>query len=262
MTGEANDLFNRLKRILGTVDARFADNEMQDSMECIFVILNRIKEYHQVPTVCRRVTSNEPNWVEETFFHEVVETFECISCGWSKDLKGQVEMGVYLDLENDVRPGHDQHTSLQSLFTESFGQEERDVRCTFCGGSKAMSTRKISRLPRVLSLYAKRFRNHARGKDSRPVEIPEFVNVSEVLGQSVRLPDRNAEDKLVDVLHIGRKSLKDEEFKYKLSSVVSHFGVGMNSGHYVADVLRSNLGGLWFHCDDERTTLTNSHSVR
>jgi len=53
------------------------------------------------------------------------------------------------------------------------------------------------------------------------------------------------------------------QHSYKLQSVVSHQGFSATSGHYVADVCRSDVGStpLWFRYDDDSVTATSLDEV-
>jgi len=53
------------------------------------------------------------------------------------------------------------------------------------------------------------------------------------------------------------------QYSYKLQSVVSHHGFSATSGHYVADVCRSDVGStpLWFRYDDDSVTATSLDEV-
>ena len=51
------------------------------------------------------------------------------------------------------------------------------------------------------------------------------------------------------------------EQRYRLASVVSHFGPSTAAGHYVADVFRFDAGG-WFRYDDTVVTETDITAVR
>lgn len=51
-----------------------------------------------------------------------------------------------------------------------------------------------------------------------------------------------------------------EQLSYQPQSVVSHHGLTATAGHYVADILRYDLGG-WLRYDDQEVTRTSLEVV-
>ena len=84
--------------------------------------------------------------------------------------------------------------SLQQLLEESLAMETRTRRCEVCEGDVATVTGSLVKLPRVLIIFLKRFRysmpgDSNSGKDNRRVTIPEILCVSNLVSETVHLPD-------------------------------------------------------------------------
>lgn len=98
-----------------------------------------------------------------------------------------------------------------------------DARCEKCNSMGLQKYTNISRMPRVLIICMKRFQydNHGKlKKNNQCVSIDEHFSVEE-----------NG-----NIKHV-----------YELTSMVSHYGSGINSGHYNVDVLRNSS---WYNVDD------------
>ena len=107
-----------------------------------------------------------------------------------------------------------------------------------CNHSEATLKTKITLLPPILIIYLKRYKYGplTNGKVKKSVRISRTVDLSSVVYEDVKLPK------------IPKKSSACGQYSYKLQSVVSHRGSSATSGHYVADVCRSDVGStpLWF----------------
>jgi ubiquitin C-terminal hydrolase len=91
--------------------------------------------------------------------------------------------------------------------------------CNKC--AKSLQTMKFWRLPKVLTICFKRFRNDS-SKNNVLISIPEEIDVSDFV--------------------IGETTVK-----YELCSIACHMG-SFNNGHYYA--ICKNPNGIWFRLDD------------
>ena len=100
-----------------------------------------------------------------------------------------------------------------------------DWRCDYCdnlGGRKSKRF-KYSNLPKYLIVKlnrALRDRNGVNYKNTRRIKPTHMINVM---------------------------SKEENSYSYKLCGIITHFGAGMETGHYIAEV---EYGRQWYKCDD------------
>ena len=235
--------FRKLEKSLGRLDEQFSGQRQQDASECFGLLLNQVKEF-------QGIFSEKDNLVDKLFGFVKVETSVCCNCGFTKKRTCK-ETSVYCQPSRGLSNQDVERLSsvfgsvtLQNLVLASFSDEHREVCCTWCGGRKAKESVKLARLPQVLHICLKRINFESSGgeKDNSVVNIPQLMNLSDLLKEDVK---SSSGDNL-----------------YQLVSVVSHKGVGATSGHYVADVARLDNDGKWYHYDDQIVSPTTFKALR
>ena len=88
--------------------------------------------------------------------------------------------------------------SLQQLVEQTLAQETREKRCDSCQHETAETSTKITKLPRVLLLFLKRYKYMAVGggtvttstrKVTRLVDIPASINLDSIVSEDVTAPN-------------------------------------------------------------------------
>lgn len=100
------------------------------------------------------------------------------------------------------------------------------------GGKEYVHWDRLTKLPSVLAIQFKRFawdiEKNKLSKDNRSVILPE--------------------DGILDLSkYYDAPEGEPKSARYKVKSMVRHFGSTIHSGHYVAEV---EINGKYFHCDD------------
>ena len=192
--------------------------------------------------------SRKDNLISSCYKHEILETYTCNQCGQVSSLTSS-DVSIWCDVYKSSQEDLD----LQQLLLNNFSNEIREKRCHNCNFNEATLKTKITILPPILVIYLKRFRYglHNNGKVRNCVKFPSLVELSTVVDAEVKLPNTNSRE-----FNSGNHS-------YLLQSVVSHKGSTETSGHYIADVRRSDAGKtpVWFRYDDDTVTKTNLESV-
>ncbi|KAK6311831.1 hypothetical protein J4Q44_G00174950 [Coregonus suidteri] len=248
----------------GTVKAKIKENKkiLQTVKSCIFV-------------------GNEDD--DEQGAHEFVQlefklktTRTCTSCG----------VIVY---------GQEDYNHLSLSLDLYFKPSALECACRDCSGSIASVTRHFLTLPRVLMLHMKRFTagDWEPEKVDDPMSIPADLTLPALCGETAsvqhgarasslgnnnvdNIPANSAEGTLdrpasnsSDQLEKPADSEKGQQTAavrhqtdniYKLSSVISHLGDNMYTGHYISDVLDSRGSG-WLCLDDSRVLRTDEATV-
>ena len=215
----------------------------EDAQEFLGRCLDELSE-----DITKMKIPRKENLISCCFQHEVLETFTCNQCHQVSSVTNS-DVSIWCDISKTSQDNLD----LQQLLLNNFSNEIREKRCHNCDFNEATLKRKITLLPPILVIYLKRFRYglHNSGKIRNCVKFPSLVELSSVVDVEVKLPFTNS------------RQFNSGNHSYLLQSVVSHKGSTETSGHYIADVCRSDAGKtpVWFRYDDDKVTKTNLESV-
>jgi len=209
-----------------------------------------------------------PNYTESKcpcFMHRVFRSEErsdimCRKCGKrSSNLQEMEELSLDMDFARALANSDGTAESIDpgiSLLDclDSFTKAEplEHYKCSGCG-TRGLCEKKLSfqKLPLVLTLQLKRFRQENKKKD---IKISDFV----------QFPLRDLDLSLYLTKGEQRKSslngyhTHDQEM-YDLFGIVEHRGKNLGSGHYIAYVQKN---GIWYICDDEHVQTISDDKVR
>jgi len=203
-----------LKTELEHIDKQFIGNKMQDANEFLSRLMDSMKDNvdqlfqelsPDVNEVKALVTEKEdgskvelPNIVNSNFLSEREETFECMNCH-SKESNRHRDLNFYCTVARAPKPtalgGEDRPVQLHKLVDSTFETNEvRERRCDLesCGHNAALTTNRLTRLPRVLVLHLKRYdfkQGEKSRKISRPVSLPAKLNLTKYIAEDVQLPE-------------------------------------------------------------------------
>lgn len=158
-------------------------------------------------------------------------TVTCLSCRHDS-----VTFQHFLDLPLDISRVNTLNDAINGYFARE-NLEECDYKCESCK-KKVSATKRFSleRAPVVLCIQLKRF-NAMMGKLGKQIQI----NMNLDLPKQIRSGDPN------------------QNYSYKLVSMVTHLGSSANGGHYTAIGLAPN--NQYYHFDDSYVSATSIDSV-
>ncbi|XP_029619722.1 ubiquitin carboxyl-terminal hydrolase 37-like [Salmo trutta] len=277
---EKMKILQTVKRCLSVVNEDYEDDGEQDAHECVLLLLFQLKEEGMALK-----GSPEPYTCPVKQLEFKLKTFRtCTSCGVI--VYGQEDYNhLSLNLSQDLTHSLDLYFKPSAL----------ECACRVCSGSMASVTRHFLTLPRVLMLHIKRFTagNWEPEKVDDPIAIPAELTLPAVCGATAPVQhgarassmgknnmdntpanspkgtlDRPASNSS-DQLEKPADSEKEQQAAavrhqpdniYKLSSVISHLGDNMCTGHYISDVLDSSGSG-WLCLDDAHVSRTDEATV-
>jgi len=190
-----NNKLKNIKSVMETLDGQFVGSKMQDASEFLGRFLDEIKEDVIKYSIKGPLGKNgssvgvDFDLVFRNFMYEKEEALVCCSC--RAETKSQTkDMSLWCDITTSVS----RSSSLQQLLELSFASEIRTRRCEKCNWDQSRVTSKLVKLPKVLIIFLKRFRymyqgESVSGKDGRRVSIPDTLCVSNMVSESVMLPD-------------------------------------------------------------------------
>jgi len=198
----------RLKKDMEQLDSQFAGNKMQDANEFLCRFLDEMKE--NVTKIFSENGNDKElgveddtgrqhrltNLVDSNFQYEREETFACCACGHRSHVKHS-DVNFFCDLSDSSVSCS---VSLQQLVERTLAPETREKRCDSeqCGHETANTETKVTKLPRVLLLFLKRYKYMAVGggtvttstrKVTRLVDIPASINLDNIVSEDVLTPD-------------------------------------------------------------------------
>jgi len=192
-----NKKIRKIKSVMETLDGQFIGSKMQDASEFLGRFLDEIKEdvikYSMKSPLSNNVGSGsvrvEVDLVYRNFMYEKEEVLVCCSCK-AETKSCTSDMSLWCDVTTSMS----RTSSLQQLLEESFATEIRTRRCERCKWEQSKVNSKLVKLPKVLIIFLKRFRyfyqgESISGKDGRRVSIPDTLCVSNMVSESVVLPD-------------------------------------------------------------------------
>ncbi|KAK3079551.1 hypothetical protein LTS18_004575, partial [Coniosporium uncinatum] len=157
------------------------------------------------------------------------------------------------------------HKKLSDCINAHFSTETVSIRCEKEDGGcqpkgakplpRKRSTRMSVPAPAVLFLQLKRFGHTGHGrsfrakKDRSRVDIQPKLDLTHLLDVTATKDGAEGEE---------QKEKTKEKLLYKLSSVVSHSGSSLQSGHYTAVCVAGS--GVW-KCDDETATKVDARKL-
>ncbi|KAI9089439.1 hypothetical protein DFS34DRAFT_413881 [Phlyctochytrium arcticum] len=150
-----------LKKQLGAVAPRFADDHQEDAQEFLSELLSEVNRECILGSSLKA-----PTPVDSTFMWSVKKTFMCEQCpsqssttetystlplDFGERPPGMTDPGV------SPSPRARQRHGLHSLVANFFKEELVDRTCEKCGCTKAKTLSRIETLPRVMIIHLKRF---------------------------------------------------------------------------------------------------------
>lgn len=241
-----------LRQAVGYSNPDFLTNRMQDAHEFFLACLAVLDSECEVSSSSNggyRAARDfgdymSPDLLGYSLTQETV--FQCMGCGIRSDLKEESLIGLSLAIpvkqcrrtERMMYPDSD----LATLFNNYFEPEEIERRCPRpgCGCDRATAHTIISRYPRSLMFYIKRFTADLQKITAR-VTIPESLD-------------------LVSISTDRAGATTETRYFYKLTAVLRHQSQSVQKGHYVTDV--KEVDGSWTCCNDSDVyTLTNASEM-
>ncbi|XP_031690289.1 ubiquitin carboxyl-terminal hydrolase 37-like isoform X2 [Oncorhynchus kisutch] len=277
---ENKKILQTVKRCLSVVNEDYEEDYEQDAHECVLLLLFQLKEEGMALK-----GSPEPYTCPVKQLEFKLKTSRtCTSCGVI--VYGQEDYN-HLSLSLSHYLPH----SLDLYFKPS----ALECACRVCSGSTASVTRHFLTLPRVLMLHIKRFTagDWEPEKVDDPMSIPAEITLPAVCGKTAHVqsgarasslgrnnmdntpanspkgtldrPASNSSDQLEKPADSEKKQQAaavrhQPDNIYKLSSVISHLGDNMYTGHYISDVLDSRGSG-WLCLDDAHVLRTDEATV-
>jgi len=195
-----------LKTELEQIDKQFIGSKMQDANEFLSRLIDLMKDNidhllqelsPDVNEVKALVTEKDdgskvelPNTINSNFLSEREETFKCMNCH-SKESNRHRDLNFYCTVARALG-GEDRPVQLQKLTDSTFETNEvRERRCD-CGHNTALTTNRLTRLPRVLVIHLKRY-DYEQGEESRkisrPVSLPAKLNLTKYVAENAQLPE-------------------------------------------------------------------------
>jgi uncharacterized UBP type Zn finger protein len=144
-------------------------------------------------------------------------------------------MFCFLNLEFPDNHSNGKSLDLSALIDFHFRQEAlSDFKCEECKNTCCLKTLSFSSLPLIFVLFVKRFisKKHARSA----ISIKKEIEIS------------------------FEKNIQIQNNKYEISSIISHLGKNLNSGHYTADIYDKQKN-IWLRCNDEKVEHVSESEV-
>lgn len=211
----------------------FAGSHQQDAHECFVRILEAIE------TESKRVSESGTPAYECPFSFSVMVSMACTQCRHKTHIEEAGNVNIGLDLgEHTENP-----IPIETLISKFFMNERISKNCDACKAKDVTHAvrRRIKTFPKALVLHLKRFvcSNHTVmnrmvfSKSKVPVQPRREIPTS-------MLPTSGAMNKH---LHAPPTML--------LGGIIHHHGPFMESGHYIADVIRNRKNRVEFYrCND------------
>lgn len=249
-----------VKREMSRIRDEYGEFDQQDAMEFVTVMLETIEREMGEGAVDRCPSRKNFLWRIE---HEMT----CASCG----ARATVDESMYA-LTLQVVPDERQPVSV--LLERYFAIEMLERKCDECDGTTCYSMRRVIEEPKVLLLHLKRFsasydverEEMQLQKIAASIRLPSNLTLPKKFLEAPKSPESDAED-----IHRGggETSLAsappslphsvqtpDSKFasgnsSFHLTAVISHFGLSLETGHYVTH-RRLGRSNQWKTFDDER----------
>ncbi|KZV81035.1 cysteine proteinase, partial [Exidia glandulosa HHB12029] len=203
----------------------YSPQQHQDAHEFMNFLLNKIVE--DIESI-EREQSREDCIHAKTFVHTLFEgvlTSEtrCLTC---ENVSSRDES--FLDLSIDIEQNSSVTACLRSFSaSETLCQRNKFFCDACCGLQEAEKRMKIKKLPNVLALHLKRFKQEDSGK---------YVKLAYRVAFPFELRLFNTVD-----------DAEDPDRLYELFAIVVHIGAGPHHGHYIS-IIKSR--GTWLQFDD------------
>ena len=157
---------------------------------------------------------------------------------------------------------------LSGLLSASLeGESSISRNCEFCNSKNSRVSTQIAELPHYLVIHVNRFKIVQRGgeftnfqvvKDDQAISISETLDLKPFTSSTDLSypPDLNFSFSDSGEVISHPREVQSLKLTYSLRSVVHHFGVSTNSGHYVTDYLGDDL--VWYNANDSVISPTTS----
>nr|XP_002127688.1 ubiquitin carboxyl-terminal hydrolase 37 [Ciona intestinalis] len=172
---EKGVLLRKFKRAISSNALQFNGYAQHDAHEFLRLCLDVVQA--NVTQANKEMMEVVDCPVVSNFSFKVKQQVTCVRCKSSSNTEEE-----FLDLPIDLqhRENNNSVMSLQNLVDLSFGLEEVEHKCDKCGHDKANVGRKISKLPRVMMMYLKRYSyNHTSDVSEKlreRVHLPSFIS--------------------------------------------------------------------------------------
>ena len=153
------------------------------------------------------------------------------SCKYSRD-----RIEYFRDLSIEIPQTFNYSSfSLRTALSQHFEDEKVELLCKKCGGTHAVKSTRIKKLPPILMIHLKRF--HFR--NGRIDKLNTLIDAPESLDLNIFMDDQSCADA-----------------SYTLQGILRHHGYTAQGGHYTADTrLLKNVDDdkkRWYSFDDSR----------
>lgn len=218
------------------ISESFYPHRQEDAHEFLIALLNSVAKSEMFGCIRSMSRDALPAWEEQHVVRSVFgglfgSVLWCDECQYTSQREES-----FLDLSLQISGLSSLHEALDDFTeTEKFCGDDQ-MTCDDCGtkvdGTKVLT---ILRPPRVLIVQLKRF--HDNGKDERMISFPEELDISPYV----------------------HSDCQKDMLTYELSSIVTHHGSGVSTGHYTAFI--RDHGGRWWDKNDSRTTPATREDV-
>ncbi|KAL7753916.1 hypothetical protein RI367_000848 [Sorochytrium milnesiophthora] len=180
---------------------------------------------------------NSKTWIHELFEGELANETRCLTC---ETVTKSSE--CFLDLSIDIEPNSSISSCLLNFSRSEMLCHRNKFFCDTCSGlQEAERMMKVKRLPPVLALHLKRFKQESMEATQKFSKLMHRV----VFPMELRL--FNTSD-----------DAENPDREYCLFAVVVHIGSTINHGHYIAIVKSADK---WMVFDDDNVELVNEASI-
>jgi len=241
-----------VKRAMDASCANFQGSRMQDGHEFHIKLIETVnKEITQA--LSKSPIANLNNPIEDNFQLTQVETVKCEKCD---HIVTRPENDYNIGLSVPKRRINGKLGSLQCSLQSNFRDEQREFICSECQHDRSKAITKISKVPKILTLFLKRYKLAEDGrivKDDTPTFVPHFLTLMDFMSESdkdiIQENDLSNEPTQDDPNQEGNDGKHqninlDDRFEqnydtgdmplsYQLMSVVCHHGDRPDMGHYV-----------------------------
>ena len=217
----------------------FAGSQQQDAHECFVRLLEAIE------TESKRASEGDTPLYECPFSFSVTVNMVCTVCRHKSNIEEAGNVNIGLDLGDHS----DQPIPIENLISNFFKNERICKNCDACKAKDAIHAvrRRIKTYPKALVLHLKRF------------VCSNNTDMNRLVFSKSKVPVQPRREIQTTVLPTSG-AIKVPPTMW-LNGIISHRGPFIESGHYIADVIRNRKNQQeYYRCNDASVADVNPHA--